>query len=577
MSFLRTIWRQHRNLSTIDPAIRNSTSTIRNFRASTIRTRSQNYRSSITRLASKPASSEKFAALIIASVMAGAYTIYQQTEVRCDAAEPAWKYDQRLISFEEVQKHVSEDDCWVVIDGLVYDMTEFLEAHPGGRAAILQQAGKDASARFTLLHPPDAIETLPPQYCLGRIDPTTLPEIREEELTADELRQAEARKVMPPASSMLLVTDFEHWAERVLSTTAWAYYRSAADEEATFFDNREAWRRYFFRPRILRDTSHGSTATTFVGIPTSMPIFIAPAAMAKLGHPLGEINLTKAAGKCGVVQAISANASCGLEEMFNARQDGQPLIFQLYLNKDRSASSALVERVTQLGASAIILTVDVCWQSKRTLDVREKLKEVSDSPTPKSITAPTAGPKEKSVSEQISGYQATNLTWNDIGFVRKHTHLPIIIKGVQSVEDVQLCVEHGAQGVILSNHGGRQADYAPAPIDVLYELRELRPDLFSQIEVIIDGGVRSGADVVKALALGAKAVGIGRPILYANGTHGEEGVTRMLQIFQEEITNTMRNIGANTVADLRPEMVGPIGPWVGRNRPSYVSIPKPYN
>lgn len=331
-------------------------------------------------------------------------------------------------------------------------MTEFLEAHPGGRAAILQQAGKDASAKFTLLHPPDAIETLPPDYCLGRIDPATLPALEERELTADEVRQAKAREDMPPASSMLLITDFEFWAERVLSTTAWAYYRSAADEEATFFDNREAWRRYFFRPRILRDTSHGSTETTFVGMPASMPVFIAPAAMAKLGHPLGEINLTKAAGNAGIIQAISANASCGLEEMFNARQPGQPLVFQLYLNKDRSASSALVERVTQLGANAIILTVDVCWQSKRTLDVREKLKEVSDTPKPKAVVPPVGGAKEKSVSEQISGYQATNLTWDDIGFVRKHTHLPIIVKGVQSIEDVQLCIEHGAQGVILVSH-----------------------------------------------------------------------------------------------------------------------------
>lgn len=144
-----------------------------------------------------------------------------------------------------------------------------------------------------------------------------------------------------------------------------------------------------------------------------------------------------------------------------------------------------------------------------------------------------------------------------------------------------------AKNLTKSNHGGRQADYAPAPVDVLYELRELRPELFSQIEVMVDGGVRSGADVVKALALGAKAVGIGRPILYANGTHGEDGVARVLQskipqfsaqhtvlillVFQEEITNTMRNIGANTVDDLKPEMVGPIGPWVGRNRPSYAS------
>lgn len=293
--------------------------------------------------------------------------------------------------------------------------------------------------------------TLPPEYCLGKIDPDSLPAPEEQELTEDEVRQQVAREQMPPAASMLLVQDFEYWAERVLSTTAWAYYRSASDEEATFLDNREAWRRYFFRPRILRDTSYGSTATTILGIPTSMPIFIAPAAMAKLGHPFGEVNLTKAAGRSGIVQAISANASCGLEEMFNARLEGQPLIFQLYLNQDRSASSALVERVTKLGASAIILTVDVCWQSKRTLDVREKLKEVSDISSPKSIITLTASPKEKSISEQISGYQATNLTWDDIAFVRKHTHLPIIVKGVQSVEDVQLCAEHGAQGVILVN------------------------------------------------------------------------------------------------------------------------------
>ncbi|KAL1606607.1 hypothetical protein SLS60_004012 [Paraconiothyrium brasiliense] len=328
-------------------------------------------------------------------------------------------------------------------------MTNFLGAHPGGRSAILQQAGRDASTKFTLLHPPDAIGTLPPEYCVGPIDPETLPASNEREPSEDETRQAKAREDMPPVANMLLVQEFENWAERVLSTTAWAYYRSASDEEATFRDNREAWGRYFFRPRILRDMSHGSTATAFLGVPTSMPIFIAPAAMAKLGHPLGEVNLTKAAGTSGIVQAISANASCSLEELFGARLEGQPLVFQLYLNKDRSASSALIERVTQLGASAIILTVDVCWQSKRTLDVRGKLREMNDTHTHISPTAPVARAEEKSVSEVISGYQDSNLTWSDIGFVRKHTHLPIIIKGVQSVEDVQLCAEHGADGVII--------------------------------------------------------------------------------------------------------------------------------
>ncbi|KAL5383685.1 hypothetical protein DPSP01_005790 [Paraphaeosphaeria sporulosa] len=575
MIALRTASHQvRRSLGTIKPAIHSRSQTTRAFSRTLRRSDTRAGQSSCFRSASyfNSRSGVIFASFAIAS----AYLFHEQPAVQCEAPEVPSLQQQRLISYDEVQKHVTKDDCWVIINGLVYDMTEFLEAHPGGPNAIIQQAGKDASSKFQLLHPPDAIGTLPPEYCLGAIDPETIPAPEAIELTEDEVRQAEAREEMPQAADMLLVQDFENWAERVLSTTAWAYYRSASDEEATFHDNRDAWRRYFFRPRILRgDMSQGSTTTTFLGMPTSMPIFIAPAAMAKLGHPLGEVNLTKAAGTSGIVQAISANASCGLEDMFNARVEGQPLIFQIYLNKDRSASSALIQRVTRLGASAIILTVDVCWQSKRTLDVRAKLGEKNDMPAPPSPTATTAGEKGKSVSEAISGYQDTNLTWSDIAFVKKHTHLPIIIKGVQSVEDVQLCVEYGAQGVILSNHGGRQADYAPAPIDVLYELRELRPDLFSKIDVMVDGGVRSGADVVKALALGAKAVGVGRPILYANGTHGEEGVERVLQIFQEEIRNTMRNIGAKNIEDLKPELVGPMGPWVGRNRPSYAPASSP--
>uniref|UniRef100_A0A8H7TSA9 Uncharacterized protein n=1 Tax=Bionectria ochroleuca TaxID=29856 RepID=A0A8H7TSA9_BIOOC len=434
-----------------------------------------------------------------------------------------------LISYDEVQKHTSAEDCWVIINGFVYDVTDFLQLHPGGVQAIVAQAGKDASKLFTMLHPPDALGTLPTEYCLGPVDPETLPAQEEEELSeAEQLRQE----------------DFEDWAQKVLSETAWAYYRSAADEEMTFTENRDALRRYFFRPRILqKNSTEGITETTFMGIPTSVPIFISPAAMAKLGHPLGEVNLTKAAGECGIVQMISANASCGLEEMFEAKREDQSLIYQLYLNKDRAASETLIQKVEKLGAKAIVFTVDVMWQSKRTMDVRAKLPSPAED---------------------------YNLTWSDLAFIRKNTKLPIIVKGVQSVEDVQLCADHGVQGVILSNHGGRQADYSPAPIDILYEVRSLRPELFDKVEIMIDGGIRTGADAVKALALGAKAVGIGRPALYANGTHGEEGVKRVINIFQEEIASTMRNIGVSKIQDLKPEMVGPAGPWVGRNRPPYV-------
>ncbi|KAH8894601.1 L-mandelate dehydrogenase [Thozetella sp. PMI_491] len=477
-----------------------------------------------------------------------------------------------MISYEEVQRHATVGNCWVIIKGFVYDVSDFLELHPGGRQAILSHAGKDVSELFTMLHPPDALENLMPEACLGPVDPSTLPPPGEA-VTEDESEDG-ATHTLPQVEDMLLIQDFETWAERVLSRTAWAYYRSATDEEMTFHENRKAFQRYFFRPRVLSgEASTGATDTAFVGIPTTLPVFISPAALAKLGHPLGEINLTKAAGDYGIVQAISANASCSVDELFAARMEGQHLIYQLYLNKNRSASEKLIRKVEQLGAKAIIFTVDISGDSKRTLDERSKSHSRPPIETSNGTSAPSPA-TPVAVGQSIAGYQERNLTWKDIPFIRRNTKLPIIVKGVQCLEDVQLCAEHGVNGVIISNHGGRQADYAPAPIDVLYEIRCLRPDLFDKIDIMIDGGVRSGADVVKALALGAKAVGLGRPFLYANGTHGQDGVRRVLEILHEEIVNTMRNIGAAKIDELRPEMVGPAGPWVGTNRPPYMTVPR---
>ncbi|KAL4874295.1 L-mandelate dehydrogenase [Aspergillus karnatakaensis] len=468
---------------------------------------------------------------------------------------------QRGIPFAEVQKHLTAEDCWVIINGLVYDVTKFLEIHPGGQQAILSSAGQDASKLFSSLHASDALESLPTEACLGPVDPTTLP-AQEGTLMEEERVIQAARAEIPPPESFFLLSDFEEWAERVLSKTAWAYYRSAADEERSFNENTNAFRRYFFRPRVLRDMTHGTTETTILGIPSAMPLFISPTAMVKLGHPLGEVNLTQAAGSHGLVQIISSNASCTLEEIFAAREDSdQPLMFQLYLNKDRKASADLLRKVEKLGAKAIVFTVDVAWESKRTLDVRAKAGPILGTPANSSTNSSSASSssssgrarpqrKEAGVAQAIGGYQDRNLTWKDISFIREHTKLPIIVKGVQCIED--------------SNHGGRQADYSPAPIDVLYELRVLRPDLFQKTEIMIDGGIRCGADIVKALALGAKAVGVGRPFLYANGCHGEEGVGRVIEILHEEVTNTMRNIGATRVKELKPEMVGPAGAWSSR-------------
>ncbi|KAG7544244.1 hypothetical protein FFLO_03357 [Filobasidium floriforme] len=464
---------------------------------------------------------------------------------------------QKLISADEVEKHCTSEDCWVIVGGEVYDVTDFLDKHPGGAGVILNKAGQDATQIFTSLHPPGTLSLLPPTAYLGPVDPTTIKQSGPAELDEDEIRVKKAREEMPPIDSILLLQDMEDLAEKVMSKTGWGYYRSASDTEDSYHNNEESWKRYYFRPRVLRDAREKDPSSTMLGHHVSLPIYIAPAAMAKLGHPLGEVNLTRGAGECGIVQGISSNASCSLEEMVEARKDGQSLIFQIYLNKDREASEKLLKKVTDLGCTGIMFTVDAAAASKRTLDQRTKAS-VNPPPSAPKNNKEAGGEKPKKavgVAQAISTYQDDNLVWDDIKFIRKHTKLPILVKGIQCLEDAEIAAEYGVEGIILSNHGARQLNFAPASIDVLYEIRQRRPELFDKMEIYVDGGVKSGTDVVKALALGAKGVGLGRSFLYANACYGEEGVQKIYEILHWEVCAAMAMLGAHKISDLKPEMV----------------------
>ncbi len=446
---------------------------------------------------------------------------------------------------------------WVVIKGEVYDVTEFVDNHPGGRNIILKNAGKDVTELYEPIHPPTALEeNLDASKHIGQVDPSTV-QIKQagEESDKDRKRRL-ARENLPSLGSVLNLDDFERIANTILSDQAWAYYSSAADDEVTYAQNRAAFQRIVFRPRILRAIGEVDCSVKLIdshgkGYDSSLPVYISPAAMAKLGHPDGELNLTRGAGKAQIIQGISANASVGLDEMLDNRKEGQPIVYQLYVNKDRAASERILKKVEDKGCSAVMLTVDAPVMGKRERDMRVKGDEVEMGVDHgKDVKAKGGG-----VAQAISGYIEPNLTWDDIKWFRKTCKLPLYLKGIQTVEDVELAVKHGVEGVVISNHGGRSLEYAPAPIDVLVELRQRRPDLFDKIEVFLDGGVRRGTDVLKAVALGAKAVGLGRPFLYAQSGYGEAGVTRAIQILEDEIHRGMRLLGVSSLDQLTPEMI----------------------
>ncbi|KAI5477940.1 L-mandelate dehydrogenase [Pseudohyphozyma bogoriensis] len=444
------------------------------------------------------------------------------------------------ISMMEVTRHKSKDSCWVVLDGAVWDVTEFLEAHPGGQSVILKHAGSDVTWAIFLhspIHPPGTLENNLEAGVkkLGIVDPTTA-----------------NRALLPPVEQVRGIKQIEALAQTVLANRAQIYYRGGSDDEQSLRDSFASFQRCRFRPRVLVDVKEVDPRTTILGSPSTLPIYVAPAAHARLGHELGEINITRGAAKTGIVQGISANSSVSLDDICQEKKDlvgqGQPdvgLAYQIYINRDRPKTEALMKKAIDGGCKGFFLTVDSPTLGNREDDFR--VQELAGSMDDKPHNHPNT---------DVFGYYDTSVNWKDFAWIKKHAQgLPVWIKGVVTAEDVALAREHGAAGVILSNHGGRQLDYSRSPLDSLMEINARDPTLARDLEIYLDGGVRRGTDVVKALCLGAKGVGLGRPFLYAQTAFGEQGVIRAVRILEDEIVTTMRFVGARTLKDLKPEMV----------------------
>jgi L-lactate dehydrogenase (cytochrome) len=291
------------------------------------------------------------------------------------------------------------------------------------------------------------------------------------------------------------------------------------------------------RPRILRDVKIVDTSTSMLGQKMTLPIFCAPAAMAKMVHPSGEKGIALGCRVKGIPQCISTNASFPIAEIFEAVSapgkyggfEGKgeiPIFFQLYVDKQREKSEKLLKHVEELGVKAIFVTVDAPVPGKREADERITADE--------SLITPMSGAKAKNdakggaLGRIMGGYIDASLSWDDIPWLRKCTSLPIVLKGVQTAMDAKRAMEIGIEGILLSNHGGRSLDTAPAPVLLLLELHKCCPEVFDKMEVFVDGGVMRGTDIFKALCLGAKSVGIGRGFLFALN-YGQEGVEKYIE------------------------------------------------
>ncbi|KAK0185061.1 FMN-dependent dehydrogenase-domain-containing protein [Armillaria mellea] len=473
-------------------------------------------------------------------------------------------------TLQQVAEHTTASSCWVIIKDRVYDVTDFLSEHPGGAQIILKYAGKDATLAYEPIHPPDALErNLPPSKHLGSLNTDVA--LRMEGLranrkkTKDELRAEQALRERLPLNRILSLSDMEDVARHVLSLKAVSYYSSASDDTISYEENAIAFRRFFFNARVMRPVLQCDPSTTILGYKSSIPVFVSAAGLAKLGHPLGKINITRAAHKASIIQMVSSNASLSYAEIAAAASPSQPLFFQLYKSNDDATAAKRVREVERLGYKAIWLTADAIVAGKREVDIRSpwELESMENGkPTYHSDLDSLEPVDETGTAGALVSKDDQNMSWEKtIPWLRSLTKLPIVIKGeyllgcIQCVEDAVLAAEAGVDGILLSNHGGRQLDYSMPPLEILYRLRQRRPDIFDKLEVYIDGGIRRGTDVVKALCLGAKAVGLGRPFLYAQSAYGEIGVLKILKILEKEIVTAMKLVGAASVNDLTPDLV----------------------
>jgi 4-hydroxymandelate oxidase len=361
-------------------------------------------------------------------------------------------------------------------------------------------------------------------------------------------------QIVAAAEKYINLSELEMKARELLPQMAYDYCAGGANDEITLHENHAAYERITLLPRMLVDVSERHMNTTALGEPVSMPILIAPTAFQGLAHPEGELAAAKAAGAAETLMTLSTLSTFSIEEVMAVASG--PVWFQLYVFKDRAISASLVKRAEVAGCKAIVFTVDVPLLGRRERDVRNQFKLPDDHSVKHLLPAGLQESSEGTAGSELTSYIVSlfnpALTWKDIEWLAGITKLPVLVKGILRSDDALLAVKHGASGVIVSNHGARQLDTAPATISVLPEIVDAVGD---KVEVYVDGGIRRGTDVLKAIACGARAVFIGRPVLWGLACGAETGVRHILEMMRQEFDLAMALCGCPTLSSITRDLI----------------------
>mmetsp|Transcript_62870 Transcript_62870/g.99811 ORF Transcript_62870/g.99811 Transcript_62870/m.99811 type:complete len:485 (+) Transcript_62870:24-1478(+) len=464
----------------------------------------------------------------------------------------AGSVEMKVYDMKEVCKHTTEQDCWMVLYNRVYNLSSYLGLHPAGKEILLQYAGKDATQIFQTIHSEPILRTLLPKDCLlGKIAVDSI----EPHHKAIDKSLHRKRANIAPLAKLINIFDFEQNAAKILAgSRAYNHIFGGACDEITLRKNATFFNKIYFRPKVMVDVSNISMECKLFGLyPCSFPLFLSTTGLAGLAHPDAECALINAAKREHIYFCLSTFPSKSFDEIardcVDADYKDNCLMFQAYILKDRARIEELIENAVKHGFCKILcITVDHAVGGKRERDMRGFQSHAG-------------------IAKHLAPMISDALNWSDLQWIKQFVQelsvkyavrsgIKLVLKGIQSGWDAINAYKHGVDGIIVSNHGGRQLDYSRASMQVLIEvMRDLkRIDAADKLEVYMDGGIRRGSDIFKALAVGAKAVGIGRAALWGLTCYGQEGAQRVIQCLRNELEITMKLMGVTSIEEIRANM-----------------------